>query len=102
MTPLDGGASRPIAGVARGERPLQFTADGRYLFFRSALPREFPARVFRLDVASGRREAWKELMPGEPAGLTSLQPAAISADGQTILFEYSRRLADLYLADGLK
>jgi eukaryotic-like serine/threonine-protein kinase len=102
LTPLDGGPSRPIAGLARGERPMQFTADGRHLFFRPAAPREFPARVFRLDVPAGRRESWKELMPGEPAGLTSLQPAAISEDGQTILFEYSRRLADLYLADGLK
>jgi serine/threonine protein kinase len=102
LTPLDGGPSRPIAGLARGERPMRSTADGRYLFFRTAAPREIPARVFRLDVQAGRRESWKELMPGEPAGLTSLQPAAISEDGQTVLFEYSRRLADLYLADGLK
>jgi hypothetical protein len=41
-------------------------------------------------------------MPGDPAGLTSLSPGAISDDGQTILFNYGRSLADLYLAEGLK
>ena len=101
LTALEGGASRPIPGVFAGERPLRFTADGRSLFLRSD-SREFPARVFRLDVATRRREVWKELMPGDPAGITLLSPAAISDDGKTILFGYARSLSDLYLAQGLK
>jgi Tol biopolymer transport system component len=101
LTPLEGGPSRPIPGVAPGDRPLRFTADGRSLFLRSGT-REFPARVFRLDVSTGRREVWKELMPGDPAGITTLSAAAISEDGKTVLFIYARALSDLYLADGLK
>jgi prolyl oligopeptidase PreP (S9A serine peptidase family) len=80
---------------------LRFTADGRSLFFRTSA-REFPARVFRLDLPTGRREVWKELMPGDPAGITTMSPAAISDDGQTVLFMYARSLADLYVAEGLK
>jgi len=102
LTPLEGGPSHPIPGAAPGDRPLRLTADGRFLFLRSDAVREFPARVFRLDVATGRREVWKELMPGDPAGITTLAPAAISEDGKTILFNYGRSLADLYLAEGLK
>jgi len=98
---LAGGASRPIPGLMPGDRPLRFTADGRSLFIHSDA-RGFPARVLRLDVATGRREVWKELMPGDPAGITMLSPAAISSDGKTILFIYSRVLSDLYLAEGLK
>ena len=101
LTPVEGGPSRPIPGTAPGDRPLRLTADGRSLFLR-ADTREFPARVFRLDIATGRREVWKELMPGDPAGITLLSPEAISEDGKTILFSYARSLADLYLAEGLK
>jgi serine/threonine protein kinase/Tol biopolymer transport system component len=101
LTPLEGGPSRPIPGVAPGDRPLRFTADGRSLFLRPDA-REFPARVLRLDLATGRREVWKELMPGDPAGITLLSPEAISDDGKTVLFIYARSLADLYLAEGLK
>ncbi|HEX2799665.1 MAG TPA: hypothetical protein VHQ44_08330, partial [Thermoanaerobaculia bacterium] len=101
LTPLEGGPSRPIPGVKPGDGPLRFAADGRSLFLRSDA-REFPARVFRLDVATGRREIWKELMPGDPAGITLLSPAAVSEDGKTVLFIYARSLSDLYLAEGLK
>jgi len=101
LTPLEGGPSRPIPGVEPGDRPLRFTAESRSLFLRPDA-REFPARVFRLDVATGRREVWKELMPGDPAGITTLSPAAISEDGKTVLFTYARSLSDLYLAEGLK
>ncbi len=77
---------------------MRFTADGRFLFLRPDAG-EFPARVFRLDVSTGRREVWKELMPGDPAGITSLSASAISEDGKTVLFSCSRSLSDLYLAD---
>jgi serine/threonine protein kinase len=102
LTPLEGGPSRSIPGVAPGDRPLRFTADGRSLFLRTDALRDLPARVFRLDVATGRREIWKELMPGDPAGITLLAPSDISEDGKTVLFIYGRSLADLYLAEGLK
>ncbi len=101
MAGLEGGAARAIPGLKAGDIPLQLTADGRHLFFRDG-SRAFPARVFRLDLVTGRREMWKELTPSDPAGITLLQPAALSDDGKTILFIYSRVLSDLYLAEGLK
>jgi serine/threonine protein kinase len=102
LTPLEGGPSHAIAGVAPGDRPLRFSSDGRFLFLRSEAISDLPARVFRLDVATGRREVWKEFMPGDPAGVSTLEANAISSDGQTVLFIYGRSLADLYLAEGLK
>jgi eukaryotic-like serine/threonine-protein kinase len=102
LMPPEGGPSRPIPGATLGDRPLRFTADGRSLFLRGGAQRDLPARVFRLDVATGRREVWKELMPGDPAGITLLAPQDISEDGKTVLFIYGRSLADLYLAEGLK
>ncbi len=98
---LDGGSSRPIPGLQPGDRPLRFASDGRWLFFRTS-ERELPARVHRLDLETGRREVWKELVPGDLSGNTQLSAAAVSGDGETVLFNYGRSLADLYLADGLK
>jgi Tol biopolymer transport system component len=101
LTPLEGGPSRPIPGMQQGDRPLRFAPDGRSVFLRTNA-RGLPAQVFRLDLSTGRREIWKVFAPGDPAGITTLSPAAISADGQTVLFIYGRSLADLYLAEGLK
>ena len=100
IAPLEGGPARPIPGIDPTDWPLRWTADGRFLFVGST-KREFPARVFRIDPATGRRETWKELMPGDPAGITLLQPWAISADGKTILFMFLQSLSELYVAEGL-
>ena len=100
ITPLDGGPTVPIRGLQPNERPLRWTADGRSLFIGTQ--RGFPARVWRLDLETGRRDLWKEFTPGDPAGITFVQPVSISADGNTILFSYSHNLADLYVAEGLK
>ncbi len=85
-----------------GERsPLRWAANGRSLFLGSSKD-FFPARVCLLDFATGRREIWKEFMPGDSAGITNIGPASISADGKTILFGYGHTLSDLYVAEGLK
>jgi hypothetical protein len=101
IVPLRGGSARPIPGLEPKEGPLQWTADGRFLFVGS-MERELPARVFRLEVATGKREPWKELMPADPAGFSLLRPAQVSSDGKTILFIFGQSLAELYVAEGLK
>ncbi len=101
LTPLEGGPSQPIRGLEPTDDPLGWAADGRALFFASSKD-FFPARVYRLDLATGRRELWKEFMPGDPTGITNIGPASISADGKTIVFGYSHILSDLYVAEGLK
>jgi eukaryotic-like serine/threonine-protein kinase len=101
LAPLQGGPSRPIRGLEPTDRPLRWTSDGRALFVRRTV-RELPARVYRVDIETGRRELWKEFTPADPAGIWNITPAAISADGQIILFNYFRTLSDLYLAEGMK
>ena len=100
LTPLGGGPATPVRGIEQGERPLGWTADGRSLFIGSE--RVLPARIFRVDPATGHREPWKEFMPGDPTGISRLGPGSISADGKTILFNYNLRVSDLYVAEGLR
>jgi len=102
LAPLDrGGPSTPIRGLEPTDQPLRWAADGRSLLVGSSKD-FFPARVYRLDLATGSREVWKEFMPGDPTGITSIGPADISADGKTILFGYGHTLSDLYIAEGLR
>ena len=100
-TPLEGGRSHPIPGLEPGDRPLRWAPDGRSLFV-GRRGRGLPARVFRVEIETGRREVLKELMPADAAGIENLGSWAISPDGKTILFQYSRSLSELYLAEGLK
>jgi WD40 repeat protein len=100
LFPVDGGAPRPIPGVADGEFPLRFSPDGRSLF---AWKRgEIPARVPRIDIESGRREIWKELLPVDPSGVERISNVVVSADGKGYAYCYARLLSDLFVVEGLK
>jgi hypothetical protein len=61
-----------------------------------------PAHVFVLDVATGRRTLWKDILPPDPAGILGLWPILITPDGKSYAYSYRRILGDLYLAEGFK
>ena len=62
--PLAGGEPTPIPGLLAGDIPFSFSADGRSLLVRRR--GEVPARVMLLDIGSGKKELWKEVMPPTP------------------------------------
>jgi len=93
-----GNATRPIPGVEAGEGPVGFSDDGRSLYVR----RRPWARVHRIDLDSGRRELWKELMPADPAGVGGIPTVFLSADGRSYAYSYGGALSQLYLVEGLK
>jgi len=100
LFPVAGGEPRPIAGFNQGEQPISWAADGRSLYIYQ--PGELPARVYRLDMQTGQRTLWKELIPSDPAGVENIGPIYITPDAKTCVFGYHRMLADLYLVEGLK
>jgi hypothetical protein len=98
--PVDGGEPTPIPGFVRGDVPGQWTRDGRSIFVRRR--GEMPQRIMKLDVATGRKELWKELMPPDPAGVWTVSPVWITPDEKYYAYGFARSLADLYVVDGLK
>ena len=95
-----GGAPVPVPGLTPGDVPSRWSRDGRSLYvYRQD---ELPARVFRVDVASGRKELWKTLGPSDPAGVTGLGHVILTPDGTSYIYNYRRALSDLYLVEGLK
>jgi serine/threonine protein kinase/Tol biopolymer transport system component len=100
LYPVVGGEPHLVAGINQGEQPITWSADGRSLYIYQ--PGELPARVYRLDVESGQRTLWKELMPSDPAGVENIGPIYMTPDAKSCVFGYHRMLADLYLVEGLK
>jgi dipeptidyl aminopeptidase/acylaminoacyl peptidase len=100
LYPVAGGDPRLIPGLSPGEQPITFSADGSALYIYQ--PGELPARVNRLDIHTGKRTLWRELMPSDPAGVETIGPILITPDAKTCVFGYHRMLADLYLVEGLK
>jgi serine/threonine protein kinase len=100
LFPVAGGDPRVIPGLNAGEQPITFSTDGGSLYIYQ--PGELPARVDRLDVQTGKRTLWKQLMPSDPAGVETIGPILMTPDAKTCVFGYHRMLADLYLVEGLR
>ena len=94
------GAATPIVGKEPRDIPIRWTADGRgiYVFKREGLP----ARVFRLDPWTGKKELVKEFMPADPGGITGMSSVTMTPDAKTFAFNYRRRISELFLVEGLK
>jgi serine/threonine protein kinase/Tol biopolymer transport system component len=100
LYPVAGGEPRPISGLNPGEQPITFSADNNSLYIYQ--PGELPAQVLRLDIKTGQRTLWKQLMPSDPAGVETIGPIIMTPDAKACVFGYHRMLADLYLVEGLK
>ncbi|MFN2579308.1 MAG: protein kinase [Pyrinomonadaceae bacterium] len=98
--PVDRGEPRQVLGLSAGDEPLGWAADGHSLYvYRRG---ELPARIYRLDLSTERKELWREVMPSDPAGIEFLTAPKITPDGKSYAYSYYRNLSDLYLIEGLK
>ncbi len=99
LYPVEGGEPRPIPGFAAADTPIIWSADGRSLYiYRYG---EFPAQIYRLEMETGQKKLWKQLMPSDPAGVNIVIPI-LAPDGKSYVYSYRRILSDLYLVEGLK
>jgi serine/threonine protein kinase len=92
--------AEPIQGLEPGEEPIRWTRDGASIFVCN--PLELPAKVYKVELSSGKRELFREIHPGDTAGVRSLGSIIISDDEQLIAYSYGRRLSTLYTIAGMK
>ena len=97
--PLSGGEPTEVRGLDKEDGIDQRSADGRSLFVHRR--GEAPARVFRLDLSTGKKELWRTLMPEDAAGVSEINPLPIPS-GDAYAYNYTRTLSDLYLIDGVR
>jgi serine/threonine protein kinase/Tol biopolymer transport system component len=95
---------RPLDGYRDGDVPLQWSAEGRFLFVREA--GNLTLRIHTLDLSTGTRQFWKELLPPDPTVLTDVgsDPGQVrlTRDGTSYAYTYWTFDGALYLAEGLK
>jgi Tol biopolymer transport system component len=98
--PIAGAQPRVVPGIEPGEVPTGWSADDRELFV--LLRGDIPARVYRVDIATGKRTLWKSLEPADSAGIDTVGRVNLSLDTKSYVYSYVRTLSDLYLVEGLK
>ena len=100
LYPVSPGEPRPVLGLEPGDLPIQWSPDGKFLYvYRRG---DVPARISRVEMATGKRELWKELEPGDTTGLEEVANIWLTPDGRSYVYNHIRTLGDLYLAEGLK
>lgn len=96
---LDGGDARPFTALADTDIPLSWAADNQAIF---AAQRGLPVKVFKINLTTGKRELWKEIMHPDPAGLLYTSVSAITPDGRAYGYTYFRVLSQVYLVENVK
>jgi Tol biopolymer transport system component/predicted Ser/Thr protein kinase len=98
--PVAGGDPRIVKGMEAGDLPINWSQDARSIFlYRTG---EVPAKVYRLELATGKKTVWKEIAPLDPTGVSTIGPILMTPDGKTYVYGFHRTLGDLYLVEGLK
>jgi len=98
---IDGGEPTPIPGIGPNDSVVDWTDDPATVYvLRNFGPP--PARIERVEIATGRAVPWKELVPSDAAGVTFIFPSKILPDGKSYAYSYSRVLSSLYIVGGLK
>ena len=95
------GRPRPIPGPAAAL--VQWSADGKTIYLRGE--EDGTLTLSRLDLATGRRELWKQLAPRDPAGFLRYGPGiqgpgySITPDGRYYAYTYFTDQSRLILAE---
>ncbi len=99
LYPIDGGEPTPIGGLEANENPSGWFGANVLMIRRRG---EVPAKVRLLDTRTGRKEAWKEFLPQDAAGVSGIGQVIVTPGGRWYAYSYNRSLADLYVMEGLK
>ena len=100
LYPVEGGTAERVAGVQSEEGAVCWSRDGRSIYVRNRTG--VPVRIFRVDLATGRRELWKEFSPSDPSGLVGSFGVRAVPEIGAYAYTYSRVQSDLYLATGIR
>ena len=100
MYPLEGGDAVPVPGAEKGEIPIQWSPDNASLYVYR--PTAQPAQVYRIAIATGARELWKQFSPTDPAGVYRIAPICMTRDANAYAYDALRTTSDLFVAEGLR
>jgi len=99
LYPVGEGSPRSMPFLSRGDVPLQWSPDGRYLYVRRD---SWPPDVHRIDTATGVATVWKRVFPADPVGIDNIARILITPDGTSYCYDYARLLTNLYVVGDVR
>ena len=98
---VKGGAPTAVAGALPRDEPLAWSPRGDSIWVLNRDTK--PAKIFRIELRSGRRSLWRDVPYPDPAAIDfdSLR-VVMSADGTKFVYGYQTHQSGLYVATGLR
>ncbi len=100
--PLDGSGLRPIPGLDSKYYVSDWAPDSASVYAFSSQQRTGPAKVYRVNAATGIMDYWKTFGTNLPAGATGAARPRFSVDGSAYVYVYQQTLSEAYVVKGLK
>jgi hypothetical protein len=103
LLPLDGGEPRYLRTLTAGDRPLNWSADGKAIFVEREVPdKRWVTSIVRFDLVTSQITPVRQIEPSDVAGISNRPWCLITPDGRSIVYVINRHLNDLYVVEGLK
>jgi Tol biopolymer transport system component len=96
---LGHGTPQAIPNLSNNFLAVQWSEDGSALYGYHL--GEFPSRVYRAEIATGKETVVQQLKPSAPAGVAMVAPIMMSRDGKRFVYSYNQTLSSLSLISGL-
>ncbi len=100
LFPVDGGPARAIPGSEVNDMPTQWSADSRALYVYQQTGA--PLKVYRLDIATGKKDLVRELVPDDRDGVVSIGPVVTNPSASEFAYSDYQMLSVMYVVSGLR
>jgi hypothetical protein len=92
-------ATMAPADALSGLNPVAWSDTANVVYARSG---DMPARIYRVNLQSGKREEWRRLMPVDAAGAMAIQHVQLTPSGTALAYTYFQFDARLFVVEGLR
>jgi Tol biopolymer transport system component len=100
---LDANTMQPIPNLDSNKYNITgWSPDGTSIYVLSSLQKDIQAKVYRVNVATGKMEYWKTFGEHLASGITAVSGPQLSADGKAYAYIYVQELSVAFAVKGLK
>jgi Tol biopolymer transport system component len=99
---LDGNNIRLIPDLDSSYRVTDWSPDGESVYAATSKADQRTAKLYRVNIATGKMELWRTFGGGAGAGIDDVGAPRFSADGTAYAYVYVRVLGEAYVVTGLK
>ncbi len=100
--PLEGSGIHLIPGLDSSDYVTGWSPDGGSVYATSSRAGQKAAKVYQVNIATGKMQLWKTFGAEAGAGVSSVDGPLLSSDGTAYAYIYVRVLSEAYVVTGLK